>query len=428
MPLTSRQRVQIALAHQEPDRVPIDLGGHVVTGMHVSTVYRLRQALGLDRPDTPVKVIDSYQMLGEIGPDLAAALDVDVVNLPPYGTAFGFRNENWKPWRLHDGTPVLVPGAFNTDPAPNGDLYQYPQGDKSAPPSGLMPKGGWYFDIIVRQPPIDDDRLDPRDNLEEFGPISPQELEYLRKTAADLHDNTDKAVVTSFGGTSFGNIARVPGAQLRHPKGIRDIEEWYISQVTRRDYVYEVFDRQCQIGLANIEKVFAAVGNRITVIAVTGTDFGMQTGPLTSPAVYRDLYKPFHKRVNDWVHRHTGWKTFIHSCGSVRALIDDFIEAGFDILNPVQCSAACMDPAELKQEYGDRIVFWGGGVDTQRTLPFGTAADVEAEAARRVRTFGPGGGFVFAAIHNVQALSPVENVLAAYRTARKAGTYPLGGR
>ena len=144
-----------------------------------------------------------------------------------------------------------------------------------------------------------------------------------------------------------------------------------------------------------------------------------------SNATYRKLYKPHHRRVNDWVHEHTSWKTFIHSCGSVEALISDFVEAGFDILNPVQVSAVDMNPQMLKAKYGDKITFWGGGVDTQRTLPFGTPDQVEKEVRERIRVFGPEGGFVFNTIHNVQPRIPVENVLAMYDAVREFGEYPV---
>ncbi len=165
---TSRERVQTALNHSTPDRLPLDLGGSMATGMQVSTVYRLRQALRLDPPGTPVKVVEPYQMLGEIQLDLVEALSVDVLPLNATRTFFGFRNEGWKPWTLFDDTPVLVPAAFNTDPEPNGDILMYPEGDKSAPPSGRMPFGGYYFDTIVRQPPIDEDKMNVEDNLEEI--------------------------------------------------------------------------------------------------------------------------------------------------------------------------------------------------------------------------------------------------------------------
>ena len=424
--MNSRERVELALNHEEADRIPFDLGGSSVTGMHVSAVYRLRQGLRLDPPGTPVKVIRPYLMLGEIKPDLVEVLGIDVVPLAGTDNMFGIKPEGWKPWTAFDGTPVLVPGDFNTEPEPNGDLLVYPEGDRSTRPSGRMPKGGWYFDAIIRQDPIDDEKLNVADNLEEFGPISAEELDHFRREAERLATDTDKAIVGKFGGTAFGDIAAVPAPWLRQPKGIRDVAEWYMSTVTRRDYIYEVFDRQCEIAQTNLERIYQAVGDRVTVAYLTGADFGMQTGPFISPSAYRDLFQPFHRRINDWIHGHTAWKTFIHTCGSVMPLIEDFIEAGFDILNPLQCSAANMDPRELKRRFGDQIVLWGGGVDTQHTLPFGTSDDVRREVRERIMAFGPRGGYVFNPVHNVQAGVPVENLLAMVETLREYGRYPMG--
>jgi len=420
--MNSRQRVEAALNHQTPDHVPLDLGASAVTGMHVSSVYLLRQALGLDAPGTPVKVVEPYQMLGEIAPDLMEVLGVDVVGLNASRGFFGFKNEGWKPWTLFDGTPVLVPGAFNTEPEPNGDVLMYPEGDRSAPPSGRMPPGGYYFDTIVRQEPIDENRLDIEDNLQEFGPISDEELEHFATTARKLREESDRAILANFGGTAFGDIALVPAPWLKRPKGIRDIEEWYVSTVARFDYVFEVFDRQCEIALANLARIHDAVGDRVTALFITGTDFGTQDGPFISPNAYRSLYQPFHRRVNDWIHQHTSWKTFIHSCGSIMALLPDIVEAGFDILNPVQCSAANMDPQTLKERFGDRVTFWGGGVDTQRTLPFGAPGQIREEVLRRIEIFGAGGGFVFNTVHNVQANTPPENLVALYEAVRESRT------
>jgi hypothetical protein len=423
--MTSRERVRLVLEHQEPDCVPLDLGATTVTGMHADTVYRLRQALDLDAPGTPVKVIEPFQMLGEIKPDLLNTLAIDTASVSGTGTAFGFPLEGWKEWKTFGGTPALVPAGFNTQPEPNGDLLLYPQGDRSAPASGRMPKGGFYFDVIVRQEPFKEEDLRVEDNLEEFDLLSDAEVEHYRRRAEELCTQTDKALVLNLGALSLGNISRVPGPGLKHPRGIRDVEEWYISLGTRRDYIYKIFERQTEINLVNLAKIHAVVGNRVTVAYLTGTDFGAQNGPFVSPLTYRNLFLPFHKQVNDWVHRHTTWKTFIHSCGSVWALLEDFIAAGFDILNPVQCSAAHMNPFDLKKKFGNRIIFWGGGVDTQSSLPFGSPQEVREEVRERIRAFGPGGGFVFNAVHNVQALVPVENVLAMYRTAREYGTYPL---
>ena len=279
--MNSRERVEAVLEGKVPDRLPLDLGGSMVTGMHVTTVYHLRQALGLDEPGTSVKVIDPFQMLGEIKPDLREKLGVDVVGLFGQINMFGFKNENWKEWEFK-GVPVLVPENFNTKREENGDLLMYPQGDKSADPSAKMPETGWYFDAIPRQKPIDDDNLDVEDNLEEFGPINEEELKYYEREAKRLYQETDKAIFAGFGATSFGDIAKVPAPNLKDPKGIRGVEEWYVSLASRQDYIYEVFERQCEIVLSNLEKIYEVVGDRISVLLVNGTDFGTQGGPFIS--------------------------------------------------------------------------------------------------------------------------------------------------
>ena len=340
--MNSRERVIAALEHREGDRVPLDLGGCGQTGMHVSTVYALRQALKLDPPGTPVKVIEPYQMLGEIKPDLWDTLGIDVAGFGTPGTLFGFRAEEWKPWTFWDGTPLLVPGKFNTEPDEAGDILMYVDDDRSAPPCAKMPDGGFYFDTLTRQGPIDDDALDPADNASDYGPISEADLAHLAAESERLFTQTDKALMMVFGGTGFGDIALVPGPWVKRPKGIRDVAEWYMSTVTRKDYVMQVFERQCEIAMENLPRVYHAVGDRVTVAWISGTDFGSQNSCFISPKAFRTLYKPFYTRVNAWIHAHTPWRTFIHSCGSIQPLIPDIIEAGFDILNPVQTSATNM--------------------------------------------------------------------------------------
>jgi Uroporphyrinogen decarboxylase (URO-D) len=424
--LASRQRVELALAHEVPDRVPLDLGASMTTGMHVSSVYKLRQGLGLDPPGTPVKVVEPFQMLGEIAPDLMDAVGVDVVRVGRRENLYGFRNENWKPWEAFGGIPMLVPGEFPTDRERSGDILMYPCADRTAPPCARMPKAGFYFDAIVRQDPIDETQLDPVDNTEEFEPISDADLEHIAAEVERLGE-TGRAIMLDPGGMGFGDVALVPGNALRHPKGIRDLEQWYMSLVSRPRYIYEVFDRQCEIALANLARIRTAIGDAVTAVFVTGTDFGGQEGPLISPKTYRNLFKPFHVRINEWIHANTAWKTFIHSCGSIWRLLDDIVDAGFDALNPVQTSAAGMDPAALKERYGDRVTFWGGGIDTQRVLPFGAPDEVRAMVHERMRIFGAGGGFVFNTIHNAQAGVPVENLLALYEAVEESRDYPIGG-
>lgn len=416
--LTSRERVELSLKHKKPDRIPLDLGACGQTSMHVTTVYQLRQTLGLDEPDTPIKVVEPYQMLGEIKLDLLEAIGGDVVGVGVRQTMFGYKNEGWKPWLFHDGTPLLVPEKFNIEPQANGDILMYPEGDHSAMPSAVMPAEGWYFDSIMRQPDVDDEMLNVEDNLEEFGPISDDELDHLAQETERLYHQTDKAILLTLPGMGFGDIALVPGPMLKNPKGIRDIEEWYASTVLRPDYVRDIFERQCTIALENLPRIFEAVGNRVTAVWISGTDFGAQNGPLISLRSFRTLFKPFYTKINDWIRQHTQWHRFVHSCGSIMSLVPDLIEAGFDILNPVQTSAKNMAPNDLKQRFGTQLTFWGGGVDTQHVLPFGTPNEVREDVRQRLEIFAINGGFIFNPIHNVQAKVPIENLLAMYDTVQ----------
>lgn len=415
--MTSRQRLQATLSHRQPDRVCVDFGATAVTGMHVSAVTRLRRAV-LGQSDYRVKVIEPYQMLGEVDDELRAALGIDVIGVPGRKTLFGTLAGDWKPWTLNDGTPVLVSGDFNVTQDEAGDTYIYPEGDTSVPASGRMPAGGYFFDAVIRQDPIDEERLDPEDNLEEFGLFSEEDLAYYRTMRDGLLQHPDCGHMLCVPGTAFGDIALVPAPFLKHPRGIRDVEEWYVSTVTRKAYVRTVFERQCEIAEQNLVALIELFGDLIDAAMITGTDFGTQRGPFISLAAYRDLYQPFHKRVNDLIHSRTTWKTFIHSCGSVYQLIPDFIESGFDILNPVQCSAAEMDPVRLKREFGKDVVFWGGGVDTQKTISFGTPQQVYDEVRQRIEIFNENGGFVFNSIHNVQGPTPTENLLALFRAVK----------
>ena len=407
--MNAKQRVQAALSHKTPDRIPIDFGGTAVTGVHVSCVAALREWYGLEK--RPVKVHEPYQMLGLVEDDLKDAMGLDVEGVFPPRTMFGFANDDWKPWRLPNGLEVLVSKRFVTTTDANGDILIHPEGDPAAPPSGRMPRDGWFFDTIIRQPPIQEDRLNLEDNLEEFNPISDADVEHFRREAARAAAS-GRGVIATFGGTAFGDIALVPAPFLKHPKGIRDIAEWYVSTATRREYVHGIFAHQCEVALANLARIHAAVGDAIDAVFVCGTDFGTQTSTFCSVKTFADLYFPYYKRVNDWIHAHTAWRTFKHSCGSVVRFVPQFIEAGFDILNPVQCSATGMEPQGLKDAWGEKLVFWGGGVDTQKALPFGSPAEVRRQVLERCEVFSKNGGFVFNAIHNIQARTPVENIVA----------------
>jgi hypothetical protein len=405
----SRERVAATLNHRQPDRVPIDIGGSSCTGIHASCVAALREFYGLEK--RPIRLLEPFQMLGALDGDLQDAMGIDVTGVFSRKSKFGSPIEDWKSWRLN-GLEVLVPGGFTTTIDTNGDTLIYPLGDTTVLPSGRMPKGGYFFDSIIRQEPIDEEKLNPDDNVEEYGPIAQEDLDHLSR-ASKAAAATGRGVIASFGGTALGDIGQIPGASLKHPKGIRDVAEWYVSTRSRQDYVHQVFDRQCEIGLKNLARIHAAVGDSaVQTMFLCGTDFGTQKSAFCSVETFRGLYFPYYKRICDWVHTHTSWKILKHSCGAVSKFLPSFIEAGIDILNPVQCSATGMAAEDLKANFGDRLVFWGGGVDTQHVLPFGTPQQVREQVLRRCEIFAPGGGFVFNTIHNIQAETPTENIVA----------------
>jgi hypothetical protein len=414
--MTSKEKFQNSLNHKPSSGVVFDFGATPVTGIHVLAIENLRKFYDLEK--RPVMVSEPYQMLGAIDADLSGILGCDITGIPPRNNMFGFENSNWKEFRTFWGQEVLVPENFNTVLDGNGDLLIFPEGDVNAMPSARMPKSGYFFDSIVRQPPIDDDNLNVEDNLEEFRLLSPEDIKYW-KGKAEYIKTLDKGVIVNFGSTALGDIALVPAPWLKNPKGIRDMTEWYMSTLMRMDYIKEVFDKQSDIALENIKTIFGILGNSIEVVFMCGTDFGTQDSQFCSPEGFEELYMPYYRKMNNWIHANTSWKTFKHSCGSILPLLPGMIEAGFDIINPVQISARDMDSAVLKEKFGDRITFWGGGVDTQKVLGFGTPADVEKQVLKQCEILGKNGGFVFNTVHNIQANVPVENMVAMISALQK---------
>ena len=409
--MNSRERLLTALNHKEGDRIPLDFGAMTVTGMHYSCVAKLRDYYGLEK--RTVKVYEPYQMLGLIEEDLKQALGIDTEGVGGRSNMFGISMEGeWKEWRQDNGDIVLVPEAFKTTEDASGNHYVYPCGDMSARPCAKMPRNGYYFDAVIRQEPFDDvEDLDPNDNLEEFEYTSDKALDGFAEDI-DKASKTGRAVAVSFGGTALGDIALVPGLTLKNPKGIRDVEEWYMATATAPEYLKYVFDKQTDIALVNLQRLKERAGDKIDVIFICGTDFGTQISTFCSKDTFRELYMPYYKKVNNWIHENTQWKTFKHSCGAIEPFIPLMIESGFDIINPVQCSATGMEPQLLKDKYGKDIVFWGGGIDTQKILPFGTPDEVREQVKQRLDIFGKDGGYVFNSIHNVQANTPTENLVA----------------
>ena len=410
--MTAKERVKTSLQHKTPDCVAVDFGGSSVTGMHALMIEKLRAYYGL--PYKPVKIIEPLQMLGEIDDDLEAIINPDVKGVFGSKDMFGIKQEGFKEFKTPWGQIVLFPESANLV-YKGADIYICPGGDNSAPPSGVMPARAYFFNAIERQEPIDDSKLNVEDNLEEFGPKTDEDMNYWID-AINKASISEKALFVSFGGTALGDIALVPGLDLKAPKGIRSVAEWYMSTVMRSDYIAEVYDKQTDIAIGNLDKLNRSVGDKIDVIFICGTDFGTQVGLICSPQTYEELYMPYYQKVNNWIHENTQWKTFKHCCGAVETLMERFIDSGFDIVNPVQINAKGMDSILLKEKYGDRLSFWGGGVDTQKVLPFGTPEDVKKQVRQQCEILGHSGGFVFNTIHNVQANVPVENVAAMIDT------------
>ncbi len=408
--MTSKDRFDLTVNHKQPNKVVVDLGSTAVTGIHVLSVENLRNYYGLE--SKPVRVIEPYQMLGFVEDDLQEALGVDIVGAWGKNNMFGIYNhEPYKEFTTFWGQTVLVPEGFNTSNDEKGDLFIHPEGDLTVPASARMPKASYFFDAIIRQEPIDDEKLDVQDNLEEFGLVTESELNFWKESTQKARA-TGKAVIAGLGGTALGDIALVPGIQMKHPKGIRDITEWYMSTILRPDYVTSIFDRQSEIAVENFRRLYEVIGDNIDAVFICGTDFGTQDSTFCAPEQFDDLWLPYYRRINDWVHANTSWKTFKHSCGAVESFMSRFIDAGFDIINPVQVSAKGMDARHLKLTYGKDLVFWGGGIDTQKTLPYSTPEKVREEVLRLCDIFAKDGGFVFNTVHNIQANVPVENIVA----------------
>ncbi|QGY43522.1 methyltransferase [Maribellus comscasis] len=415
--MDSRQQFLKTVNHQQPDRIVIDLGSTGVTGIHVQTISQLRRHFGLQRK--PIRVIEPFQMLGEVGWELIDSIGIDVVGAWGKNSMFGFYNHApFKEWKTPWGQRVMVPENFNVTTDENGNTLMHPEGDISVPASAKMPKSGFFFDAIIRQKPIVEEELNVENNLEEFGLITDDELEHWR-VEVDKAYFSGKAVIANFGGTALGDIALVPGIQLKSPKGIRDVAEWYMSTITRPDYIKTIFERQVEIAIENLRRIFAVVGNKVNAVFICGTDFGTQTSTFCPPEQFDEMWLPYYKKMNNWIHENTAWKTFKHSCGAVETFMDSFIRAGFDIINPVQINAAGMDPKKLKEKYGNNIIFWGGGVDTQKILPFGKPEEVRKHVLQNCEILNKNGGFIFNTVHNTQANVPAENIVAMLDAIRE---------
>jgi uroporphyrinogen decarboxylase len=399
MTMSSRERVLSAIDHREPDRVPLDLGGTRATGIDMSGYARLRHALGI--PGEPPKVVDVWQMLAWVEQPMIDALQVDVLPVPRLQQDFGLRVDRWQPWQLDDGARVQMPANFSPVADADGSRCLYLDGELVAKKAA----SSIYYDRMVEfrvhdpLPPVESFRLHV---------FSEQELEWRRSWAETLRRETDKALVGD-----FGPILGRWGSY----------QEWMYTIAADPDYVRAFYERKIENLLLNMRLYAQAVGDRIDIVWL-GEDFGTQKGLMISPRLFRELVAPYYKRLFDWVHENTAWRVFFHCCGGIYPIIETLIRCGVDILNPVQTTAAGMEPGRLKAEFGDRLVFWGGGIDTQTVLPFGSLDEIRSQVKERIQILAPHGGFVFNPIHNIQTDVTPDRLLAMYEAVREYGQYP----
>lgn len=399
--MTSRERIRAAVNREPADRVPIDFGGTRQSGISVFAYGPLRRHLGA--VSTRPRVFDVYQMLAEVEPDVVARFGGDCVALNRKAVAFGLVNEKWKPWRLPDGTELEVPGGFAPEVLPDGDLGLRRAGEIIA----RMPAHGFYFDRMEKYPCA----LHP--DLDSWEPprVTAADLEHYRIEAERLDRTTDKAVIAAMG----------PPYELFNGIGQGGFEDWMVTFASERGYVEALYRKLTDAWLENLEAFHGAVGDHVQILQIAD-DFGTQAAPFLSVRAFRELLLPAYKRGLDWIHARTSWKVLLHSDGALVPLLPSIIEMGVDILNPMQTSAAGMEPRRLKAEFGGRLAFWGGSCDCQGTLTRGTPVQVVAEAGAHLDAFTPGSGFVFASVHNIQANVPPENIVALFDTAL---SYPL---
>jgi len=402
--MNSRERVLAALDHRETDRVPIDFSGHRSSGISAIAYAGLRKVLGME--EKVVRVYDPIQQLAVVDHEVLELFGVDTIEL---GRGFALDEDSWAPWTLPDQTPCLMPIWALPERAegqwvirsgsgreiarmPDGALYfeqsYFPFAAKAGLDSlpGVMEEGMWTAVASPPGPLVEGDRGD----------------ELFSEGAKKLRENTDRAVLGLFG----GNLFEMGQCLYRN-------DNFFMLLAGEPKEAHRFLDKMVEIHLTNLERYIACVGDYIDII-VFGDDLGMQTGPQISPSMYREFFKPRHRLLWNRAKELGELKVMLHSCGGIRQLIPDLIEAGVDAINPVQISCSGMDTAELKKEFGSEMTFWGGGCDTGDILPHGTPETVERHVREQVKILSPNGGFVFQQVHNILADVPAENIVAMF--------------
>lgn len=418
--MTSRERVIATINHQEPDRVPFDLGGTHCSTFSARAYHNVREALGLEKK--PCELAELFMFVAKVENDVREKLGIDTVFLPYPVDTNGCRTNRLQKFVGNDGSEAWIGADNKWDVLDDGSIVMYPMGDKSVAPSTIMiPKGTYFSNIESRLSDWDgeEERDAKEDWKDDFRPIIDEVAREIEEESIRLYRDTEYAVIGQFPHALLGDGAVTASPYVKNPKGIRKMSDFLAATIIYSEYVRESIEMQTENALRNLEIYKQAVGDRIQVLLLSTADYGAQSGPIISPDLFREMYKPYYKKLNDWIHQNTNWKVMYHCCGGITDLLDDYVDMGCDILNPIQVSAAGMDPKTLKERWGDKLVFWGGGADAQGCLTFGTPEEVAAQATERMEIFSPGGGFVFNPVHNIMPETKMENLFAMVEAVHK---------
>jgi len=380
--MTPRERVLTALNHKEPDRVPIDLGGTWVTTIHTDAYQELAKYIGLP---AAVKIRSFITNTVSVDRKILEFFKIDIRSVSPE------LPENWREGVHEDKSYTYYLDEW-------GIRWRKPK------------KNGYYYDI--ENHPLSQASVKDLQHYEWPDPTHLARVQGMRKRAEHLYKNTDYAIVGDVGEAGI----------FEQCWFLRGMDNFCMDLISNPKFAESLMDIVLQIQKGIYEIYLREIGNYIHVVTI-GDDIAGQRGPLISPELYKKIVKPRHRELLQFIRKHTQAKIFFHSCGAVKRFLPDFIEMGVDIINPVQVSAKGMDIREIKKEFGQDLVFWGGGCDTQKILPFGKKSDVEKEVKKRIDELAAGGGFVFAPVHNIQRGTPPENIIAMYHTAVNFGKY-----
>ncbi len=395
-----RERVLTSLKHREPDRVPVDLGAMDSTGITGIAYNRLKRYLGINSGST--RIFDPYQQVVIVEPEVLEAVGADVMAVP-------FMPKEWKTWELPDGSPCEIPEKWSPVGLPDGSQIVY---GKDGSVSARMPRGGFYFE--PGEPPLAkaESVADIERNIEciknfDLPSYWDEPFEETGKRAQELQNNTGYALMGNFAVHIFA------AGQM-----LRGFEGFLVDLMINKDMAECIMENLVDAYIERFDRYFPTIGRFVDIINVND-DLGMQDGPMISPKVYREMVKPYQKKIYQHIKKVSGRYLFLHTDGSVYDFIPDFIEMGVDILNPVQFSCRDMELDRLKGEFGKDLTFWGGGCDTQKVLPSATPQEIRNHVKECVNTLKPGGGFIFNQVHNIQPDVPPENIMAMYQAVRE---------